>query len=123
MKPRPVLIRLILPFAVTIVLVVLACGAAMYYAGRRTVRAEQINDLNRLAALVRGQIRFESIAPEQRKQIQDLGDVLGTRITLIDSAGGVVLDTQADPSKMENHNGRPEVVEARKSGFGSSVRH
>ena len=61
MKPRPVLIRLILPFAVTIVLVVLACGIAFYYAGQRNVRLEQINDLNRLATLVRGQLSGDSL--------------------------------------------------------------
>src|SRR5437763_15923744 len=123
MTPRPVLIRLILPFAGTIVLVVLACGAAMYYAGQRTVRAEQINDLNRLAVLVRGHLTSETIMPEQRKQIQDLAGVLDTRITLIEGGGTVLLDTQADPARMENHNGRPEVIAAREKGIGSSVRH
>jgi two-component system phosphate regulon sensor histidine kinase PhoR len=123
MTPRPVLIRLILPFAATIVLVVIACGAAFYYAGQQTVRLEQINDLNRLAALVRPHLSGAALTDEQRKQIQDLADVLDTRITLIDRKGVVLLDTQADPAHMENHNGRPEVVAARSKGFGSSVRH
>ena len=54
MKPRPVLIRLLLPFAVTIVLVVIACAIAFYYAGQQNVQIEQKNDLARLATLVRG---------------------------------------------------------------------
>ena len=49
--------------------------------------------------------------------------MLDTRITLIDGTGAVLLDTQADPAQMENHNARPEIVAARASGFGSSVRH
>src|SRR5581483_9430984 len=123
MTPRPVLIRLILPFAVTIGMVVIACGIAVYYVGQRNVRLEQINDLNRLATLVRGQLSADSITPGQRKQIIELANVLDTRITLIDGSGLVLLDTQADPARMENHNGRPEVVAARGNGFGSSVRH
>jgi two-component system phosphate regulon sensor histidine kinase PhoR len=123
MTPRPVLLRLILPFAVTIGLVVIACGAAMYYAGQRNVRQEQINDLNRLARLVRGQFSSEAITPQQRKQIQDLANAVDTRITLIDAKGIVLFDTQADAARMENHNSRPEVIDARKTGFGSSVRH
>ncbi len=123
MKPRPVLIRLLLPFAVTIVLVVIACAIAFYYAGQQNVQIEQKNDLARLATLVRGDLAGDSITPDQRKQIQSLADVLDTRITLIDGTGAVLLDTQADPAQMENHNARPEIVAARASGFGSSVRH
>ena len=123
MKPRLVLTRLILPFAGTIVLVVIACGVAIYYAGERNVQSEQVNELNRLAGLVRGQLAGDSVTAEQQKQIQDLGRVLDTRITLIDRKGVVLLDTQADAAQMENHNGRPEVMDARAKGFGSSVRH
>jgi two-component system phosphate regulon sensor histidine kinase PhoR len=122
MTSRPVVIRLILPFAATIVLVVVACGIAIYSAGQRNVRLEQINDLNRLATLVREHLSGDSITDDQRTQIHELARVLDTRITLIDAHGVVLLDTQADPAKMENHNGRPEVIAARTAGFGSSVR-
>ena len=122
MTSRPVVLRLILPFAVTIGLVVIACGIAIYSAGQRNVRLEQINDLNRLVTLVREHVTGDTISEDQRKQIQELAGALDTRITLIDRNGVVFLDTQADPAKMENHNHRPEVVAARASGFGSSVR-
>ena len=72
MQPRPVLIRLILPFAATMALLVVACGLAVYYAGQRDVQFEQINDLDRLASLVRIQVTGSIITDSQHKQIQDL---------------------------------------------------
>jgi two-component system, OmpR family, phosphate regulon sensor histidine kinase PhoR len=46
------------------------------------------------------------------------------RITLIGPDGIVLADSQHDPESMENHNGRPEVVEARRTGRrGTTIRH
>ncbi len=53
------------------------------------------------------------------------GDALGYRVTLIDSAGTVVGDAEFSPEarrRLENHATRPEVVAARASGTGSSMR-
>jgi amino acid transporter len=44
-----------------ITLVVIACGVAFYYAGQRTVQQEQINDLHRLASLVRTHLSGDAI--------------------------------------------------------------
>ncbi len=44
------------------------------------------------------------------------------RITLIGSDGNVIFDTKADPSSMENHADREEVMAAVENGEGSSVR-
>jgi len=50
-------------------------------------------------------------------------DELGARITII-SLDGRVLGDSAQPSEaMENHAGRPEVIEALGSGTGSAIRH
>lgn len=45
------------------------------------------------------------------------------RETLIDKNGKVISDTVAQASTMENHNGREEVIEARKYGTGYSIRN
>ena len=53
------------------------------------------------------------------------GDALGYRVTLIDSTGVVVGDTEFGPEarrRLENHLNRPEVIEARKRGIGVSHR-
>ena len=44
------------------------------------------------------------------------------RITFINSQGYAVVDTLVDIDKMENHNERPEVVAARRNGYGSDIR-
>lgn len=54
------------------------------------------------------------------------GDALGYRVTLIDSSGAVVGDTEFGPDarrRLENHLGRPEIVAARDSGLGAARRH
>ncbi len=44
------------------------------------------------------------------------------RLTVIAPDGGVLYDSAADPGHMENHNSRPEVVQARATGSGVSRR-
>jgi len=44
------------------------------------------------------------------------------RVTLIDYEGNVVFDTRANAGELENHAGRPEVIQAMKDGTGSNIR-
>jgi len=44
------------------------------------------------------------------------------RLTIIDTDGTVLADTDADASKLEDHNSRPEVIDAERSGWGEAVR-
>lgn len=46
-----------------------------------------------------------------------------TRITFINKLGSVIYDSEANADTMENHNSRPEVIEAREKGTGSSSRY
>ncbi|MBK6455150.1 MAG: HAMP domain-containing protein [Gemmatimonadetes bacterium] len=53
------------------------------------------------------------------------GEALGHRVTLIDSTGVVLGDSEFDQpalARLENHKGRPEVIAAMRTGEGSSVR-
>lgn len=45
------------------------------------------------------------------------------RLTLVDSSGTVLADTNADPGTMENHGNREEILEALASGRGESSRY
>src|SRR4051794_16146640 len=104
---RPFLLRLITPFAVMIVIVIGVCGAVVYWSGQRNVRMQQIQDLDRLVALVRTLLHDQSgaaLTPDQSTRIRDLASVLDTRVTLIDGQGVVLLDTYHDPATMDNHN-------------------
>lgn len=44
------------------------------------------------------------------------------RLTIIDSDGTVLADTDADASTLEDHNSRPEVAQAEATGWGEAVR-
>jgi two-component system phosphate regulon sensor histidine kinase PhoR len=46
----------------------------------------------------------------------------GARITVIDSSGKVLADSEADPGKMENHAARPEFIAALHGEAGTSTR-
>lgn len=45
------------------------------------------------------------------------------RVTFIAQDGTVLGDSDADPAKMENHKGRPEVKAAMENGYGEDIRH
>jgi two-component system phosphate regulon sensor histidine kinase PhoR len=47
----------------------------------------------------------------------------GARVTVVDSGGRVLAESQHDPETMENHANRPEIQQAFASGAGQSVRH
>jgi two-component system phosphate regulon sensor histidine kinase PhoR len=49
-------------------------------------------------------------------------DKTGARITVIDSSGRVLGDSNEPSSLMENHSNRPELIEAETSGVGSFIR-
>ena len=44
------------------------------------------------------------------------------RLTIIDTDGTVLADTDADTSTLEDHNNRPEVAQAESTGWGEAVR-
>lgn len=45
------------------------------------------------------------------------------RITIILPDGTLAFDSQGDTRRMDNHNARPEIIEARKAGIGTSRHH
>lgn len=59
--------------------------------------------------------------PDDESILRNL-DLSNTRVTLIDSDGSVLYDTEADVDSMPNHADRPEVIEALETGHGDSER-
>jgi len=57
-----------------------------------------------------------------QERIIYLGKNTDSRLTAIDRHGKVVADSQEHPHKMDNHNARPELIEARKQGFSTVSR-
>jgi two-component system phosphate regulon sensor histidine kinase PhoR len=60
------------------------------------------------------------------ERLRQLEGAAGLRVTLIDSSGKVIADSEvpdAGLSNVENHLGRPEIQEAMQKGIGSNKRH
>jgi two-component system phosphate regulon sensor histidine kinase PhoR len=54
--------------------------------------------------------------------LKNLTGKINARVTVIDKEGTVLADTEKDPSVMENHKIRPEIIDALSSGVGKSMR-
>jgi two-component system phosphate regulon sensor histidine kinase PhoR len=54
--------------------------------------------------------------------IPEIAKQLNIRVTLIDRAGRVISDSQAEAKQMENHLDRPEIQQARTEGSGKASR-
>ncbi len=54
--------------------------------------------------------------------VKQLGTKTGLRITLVAMDGRVLADSEQDPAEMDNHIGRPELVQATRYGNGRSER-
>ena len=52
-----------------------------------------------------------------------MGKKINTRITVIRPDGLVLADSERDPSEMENHHDRPEILEALNGRVGRSLRY
>src|SRR5688500_5944367 len=114
MDRRPFPFRLVVTVAFTTLIVVAVCGAAIHWAGRKAVYVQQVNGLDRIMQLVRDAVpRDRPLSDEDRARLNAIADPLGVRVTLIDGGGSILLDTDATANLMDNHNGRPEVIQAR----------
>jgi len=59
---------------------------------------------------------------ELSKKLDIIAKTISSRITLIDSEGNVLFDSDANPEKMLKHNDRPEIINAEKNNYGESYR-
>ena len=84
---------------------------------------EKIDELTRDARVVAAQ--WTPLVDAEALAHRD-GSAFGYRVTLIDSTGVVIGDSDFSPEarrRLENHSHRPEVIAARDSGVGTSRRH
>lgn len=75
---------------------------------------------NEARSLAHDEALSGSSSPPER--VRRVAEALGVRVTLVAPDGRVLADSEADPTQMENHRGRPEVAEALAGRAGRSVR-
>jgi two-component system phosphate regulon sensor histidine kinase PhoR len=96
----------------------------------RSIKIHYLNTLARdLQNLSRGldgsilSLLTENRLDELDVFLKRLGKEINTRLTVIDSEGIVLADSDEDPAKMENHRFRPEVYEALQGHSGRALRY
>lgn len=86
--------------------------------------AQFASELKQEALLIRDTLELSVRSDEEMHAYASrIGTVVGRRVTIIDAQGKVIGDNSADSAAMENHNDRPEVIEARTAArAGQAVR-
>ena len=112
-------------FAATLGLLLLAL-AIFGILSARAARAGLLQEIGRRleadAEMLRILVATQSDARLLQSSLHGLSGRLEVRFTVIAEDGRVLADSDSDPSGMDNHNARPEVVKARSQGMGSDVR-
>ncbi len=117
--------KFIASFALLIMLSVLILN---FYVGLKLKGEyeQKITKRLRSNAILVGDILREDIDQSNRNEIQtkisELAGKLDARITIIDSLGTVLGDSENEPGSMKNHANRPEVISALRDGEGESTR-
>ncbi len=96
----------------------------IYWVAQGSVYLDQVRTLDTAVNAVRHSTTADGkrLVAGAGEQLSAIAQVSGTRITVIGGDGTVLFDTDVELSKLDNHNDRPEVIEARKQRMGSSSR-
>jgi len=84
--------------------------------------AESLKNLTIVSEPTGIQLIKNNRVEETQTAIARMSKALGIRVTLIDTAGFVLADSDHDPKTMDNHLDRPEIRDARVKDFGEAKR-
>lgn len=120
MKSR-IFVKLFLAALVVIAACTISLDLLIGNAWENMLRREIETSLRQKAAMFAS--RVEQTAPDSLRQtVQQTAAAAGARITVINSSGKVLADSDANPDRMENHATRPEFIAALNGQVGSSTR-
>ena len=91
----------------------------------QNTQAALSQELSLVGEVIKKRWKPEDPSTENDKLADQIGQLLNLRLTLIRPDGVVIGDSHVAPEeleRLENHAGRPEVVEAMKNGQGASIR-
>lgn len=123
-SPRPGTTRLstrfLLYYAVTYLVLISSLG---WFVDRQ-IRTALVEDLATGAENVArvAQLQMPADTGSLQTWSRQVFEASGLRVTVIDADGVVLADSHSDPAVMENHSGRPEVVEAMRGEVGRDSR-
>jgi len=114
--------RLSIVYFLLLLMVLVGIDIYVVQALRREYLHTGFAELDSLAQLVRSHPP-QIDAPEALRDWTSWMARSGARITVVASNGAVLSDSEGDPSKMENHLGRPEISAALAYGEGRAIRY
>lgn len=123
-RHSPIFIKLFVGFAVVVLFSVSILGLMV----QRQIEEASLRDirtnLTQQAYILQQTLAFQSETPlaQLQRQVATISASIEARITLIDSQGVVLADSEFNPKKMDNHNERPEIQAAKLNGIGESRR-
>ena len=127
---RNLFTKLALAFFALLLSALLAVDFFADRALRRDYERKGFEQLSAIASVAQSDPpKLTLLPPEKPEEIAALQTWLqhlaasGARVTVVTSAGLVLADSESDPRTMENHVGRPEIVQALNEGSGRSIRH
>jgi len=120
--------KIFLTALVAAALAVMVATALVSWSVRRSLEERIERELGLEARMAAETLAHHMAAgePELDAEADALGRILGARVTFIAEDGRVVGDSDLNAEQLravENHADRPEIVEARRQGFGSVQRH
>ncbi|MBP7887060.1 MAG: HAMP domain-containing protein [Candidatus Marinimicrobia bacterium] len=116
--------RIFSGYLVLIVVLTVLIVALSYNSLRRHFVEAQIADLQDLNASL--SVLLLSAKNQSREDLdqltKSLGNEIRARITIIDTTGNVIADSESDPRLMKNHRQRPEIKQALRGNVAHSQR-
>ena len=110
----------------TYVLVVFIClglvGIITSVSLKRFYQHRIANELETSAILVKNILNESLETQDIQNLVLELSSQIGARITVVDSEGNVLSDSDENPAKMENHKNRPEIKAALANQTGQNIR-
>ncbi len=110
------------------VVIVVTAAAVAYFVASQIARSEhdQLRDTLASTAALTREMASNAIASDSVEALQsslwERRSLMRERISVIAPDGRVLVDTREDPSRLDDHSGRPEVVAAMRDGVGTATR-
>ena len=119
--------RIAIPYIILTLLIMLIFGTVVSYLARQVQLTNLEKSLTAQAFLIGDTLSLEIeeglISTEEMDNLaKHWSELLGARVTLIDSEGVVIGESHEDATQMDNHINRPEVQEALREGLGVRIR-
>jgi len=125
MKPKRLLWQLYPSYLLITLISLVAIGWYASSSMQQFYYTQVTEDLKASACVIEKQV-LASYKNNEPAYLDELCKMLGTagqrRITVIETTGKVLADSQEDPQQMDNHSDRPEIIKAMKEQAGSAIR-